>query len=80
MKNIAGGKITSDISDIYPKKFEDHQVHFSYQNAYRLIGEEISTDTIKNILTSLEIKINNHTETGLGLTIPAYRVDVTERS
>ena len=31
---------------------------------------------LKNILASLDIKINNQTETGLGLTIPAYRVDV----
>ncbi len=76
IKEIAGGKITSDIIDIYPNKIEDHQVHFSYDRAFKLIGEEIPNDTIKNILASLDIKINNQTETGLGLTIPAYRVDV----
>tara|TARA_R110002050_G_scaffold41527_8_gene100603 strand:+ start:828 stop:1970 length:1143 start_codon:yes stop_codon:yes gene_type:complete len=41
-----------------------------------LIGEEIPKDIIKSILTSLEIKVNNVTETGLGLTVPAYRNDV----
>ena len=76
IEEIAGGKITSDIVDIYPNKIEDHQVHFSYDRAFKLIGEEIPNDTIKNILASLDIKINNQTETGLGLTIPAYRVDV----
>ncbi len=76
IEEIADGKITSDMVDIYQNKIEDHQVHFSYDRAYKLIGEEISTDTIKNILASLDIKINNQTETGLGLTIPAYRVDV----
>ncbi len=76
IEEIAGGKITSDIVDIYPNKIEDHQVHFSYDKAFKLIGEEIPNDTIKNILASLDIKINNQTETGLGLTIPAYRVDV----
>ena len=76
IEEIAEGKITSDIVDIYQKKIQDHQVHFSYDKAFKLIGEEISKDTIKNILASLEIKINNQTETALGLTIPAYRVDV----
>ena len=73
---IAGGKITSDISDAYPNKIEDFQVRLSFENAKKLIGEEIPKETIKSILTSLEIKVNNVTETGLGLTVPAYRNDV----
>ena len=80
IKDIAGGKIVSDIIDIYPNKIEDFQVHLSYNKAYKLIGEEIPTDTIKNILASLDIKINNQTESGLGLTIPSYRVDVTREA
>lgn len=80
IKEIAGGKVVSEITDIYPEKIEDFQVHISYDNVYRLIGEEISTDTIKNILASLDIKINNQTASGLGLTIPSYRVDVTREA
>jgi len=74
--DIAGGKITSDVSDAYPNKIEDFQVRLSFDNAKKLIGEEIPKETIKSILTSLEIKVNNVTETGLGLTVPAYRNDV----
>ena len=80
IEEIAGGSISSDIVDIYPEKIEDHQVHVSYENAFRLMGDEIPKDTIKNILASLEIKINNQTDSGLGLTIPAYRVDVTREA
>lgn len=80
MKEIAGGKIVSDITDIYPNKIEDFTVHLSYEKAYKLIGEEIPMDTIKNILASLDIKINNQTASGLGLTIPSYRVDVTREA
>ncbi|PQJ74133.1 phenylalanine--tRNA ligase subunit beta [Polaribacter gangjinensis] len=76
VEEYAGGKITSDISDFYPDKIEDYQVFLSYENAFRLIGQVISKDTIKNILASLEIKINSETEGGLGLTIPSYRTDV----
>jgi len=73
---IAGGEITSELVDIYPKKIEDFQVRLSFENAQKLIGEEIPRDVIKRILMSLDIKINNVTETGLGLTVPAYRNDV----
>ncbi|CAL2103191.1 Phenylalanine--tRNA ligase beta subunit [Tenacibaculum sp. 190130A14a] len=76
IEEYAGGKMSSDILDFYPEKVEDFQVFLSYENAYRLIGQEIPKETIKNILASLEIKINSETAGGLGLTIPSYRVDV----
>lgn len=80
IKEIAGGMITSDVVDLYPKKIEDFQVFLSFDKTAQLIGEELPKETIKNILTSLEIKINNVTESGLGLTIPAYRNDVTREA
>lgn len=80
IKEIAGGIITSDVIDLYPKKMEDFQVFLSFEKTNKLIGQELPKETIKNILTSLEIKINNITETGLGLTIPAYRNDVTREA
>lgn len=76
IEKYADGKLSSDISDFYPVKVEDFQVFLSYENLFRLIGQEIQKDTIKNILASLEIKINSETEGGLGLTIPSYRTDV----
>ena len=77
---VAGGEITSDVVDVYPKKIEDHQVFLNFENATKLIGQEIPKEIIKEILTSLEIKINNVTESGLGMTIPAYRNDVTREA
>ncbi len=76
IEEYAGGKLSSDIMDLYPEKMEDFQVFLSYDNVDRLIGQKIARETIKKILASLEIKISNETEGGLGLTIPSYRVDV----
>ena len=76
IEEYAGGKMSSDVLDFYPEKIEDFQVFLAYDNVYRLIGQEIPKETIKNILASLEIKINSETAGGLGLTIPSYRVDV----
>ena len=76
IKEITGGDITSDIVDLYPKKKDEQQVFLAFDKINKLIGQEIPRDTIKSILASLEIKVKNVTETGLGLVIPSYRVDV----
>src|SRR5690606_19471379 len=73
---LAGGEVTSDVEDLYFKKIEDFQVFLNFQKVDKLIGQELPRETIKSILASLEIRVNNMTETGMGLTIPSYRVDV----
>lgn len=77
---VAGGKVSSEIVDLYPHKIDDHQVFLSFEKMNRLIGYEIPKETVKNILASLEIKFNSVTEAGMGLTIPSYRVDVTREA
>lgn len=77
---VAGGKVSSEIIEICSKKIEDFQVFLSYENLNKLIGEELPEEIVKNILSSLEIKITSATDRGLGLIIPAYRVDVTREA
>jgi phenylalanyl-tRNA synthetase beta chain len=76
IQEVAGGEITSDIIDLYPKKIEDFSVFLNFSNVAKIIGQELPKDTIKNILVSLDIKVNSVSDAGLGLTIPSYRVDV----
>ena len=76
IQEVAGGEITSDLIDLYPKRIEDFSVFLNYEKAFKLIGEELPKETIKKIIASLDIKVNSSSDGGLGLTIPAYRVDV----
>lgn len=76
IQEMAGGEITSDISDFYPKKAKDFSVFLNFEKVNRVIGEVIPAEVIKNILVSLEIKVTSVTSAGLGLIIPSYRVDV----
>ena len=76
IKEVAGGTISSEITDIYPQPVEDFKVDVTYHNIKRLIGKDLGKETIKNILASLEIRIEAETENGLSLLVPPYRVDV----
>jgi len=76
IKEVAGGEITSDIVDIYPKKIEDFPVFLNFDKTAKLIGQELPKETIKKILASLDIKVTTVSDAGLGLIIPSYRVDV----
>lgn len=76
IQEVAGGEITSDVIDIYPKKIEDFTVFLNYEKAFKLIGQELPKETIKKIVASLDIKVNSSSDAGMGLIIPSYRVDV----
>ena len=76
IKEIAGGKISSEIVDNYPEAKERKQVEVTYKNINRLIGKEIDKLKVKNILTALEIEISEENEEGLSLLIPTNKVDV----
>ena len=76
VQELAGGTIASEIKDNYPNPIADFTVELNYQKAYSLIGKVIPAETIKSIVTSLEMKIVAETPEGLTLQVPPYRVDV----
>ena len=76
IKELAGGTISMDIKDIYPAPVEDFKVELEYSYVNNLIGINIAPETVKNIVSSLEMKIVAETAEGLTLAIPPYRVDV----
>lgn len=77
VKELAGGEIASEIKDNYPNPVADFPVDLSYDYVNSLIGKDIPKDTVKSIVTSLEMKIVSETDEGISLLVPPYRVDVT---
>ena len=75
-RELAGGKVSMEIKDVYPEPIEDAVVELKYDYAHQLIGKEIGHDTIKRIVTSLEMKILSEQKDGITRQVPAYRVDV----
>ena len=75
-KQLAGGKVSMEIKDVYPNPINDARVQLDFEYVDRLIGKKIGNDMIRSIVESLDMKIVAETETGLELDVPAYRVDV----
>ncbi|MTI20881.1 phenylalanine--tRNA ligase subunit beta, partial [Fulvivirga sp. RKSG066] len=80
IKELTGGSISSEIVDIYPAKIKPLDVAVKYRNVDRLIGKQIDVNRIHDILTALDIKVKNESESGFTAEIPPYRVDVTREA
>lgn len=76
-KELAGGKISMSIKDVRKEKAKDFIVDLDYEYAFNLMGKVIDKNIIKEIVTSLEMKILEDSDNGLKLAVPPYRVDVT---
>ncbi|MDP2414846.1 phenylalanine--tRNA ligase subunit beta [Daejeonella sp.] len=77
IQELAGGQISSEISDIYASPAKPFSVEISFKNVSRLIGKTIPTDEIRATLLGLGIKISSEDSEGMKLEVPAYKVDVT---
>ena len=75
-KQLAGGKISMEICDEYPSPIADSMVDLKYDYVNSLVGKVIPAETVKSIVTSLEMVVEKESEEGLVLRVPAYRVDV----
>ena len=76
VKELAGGTISMELTDVYPNPINDFRVELDYSYVNMLAGKDIPADTVKSIVTSLEMKIVDETAEGITLEVPAYRVDV----
>jgi phenylalanyl-tRNA synthetase beta chain len=77
---MAGGVLSMDLLDIYPNVLEPFQIAFSYHNCNKLIGKEIDKNSIKHIITSLGITIQQEGGETLLLSVPQYKTDVTREA
>lgn len=77
---IAGGRVTSDIIDIYPQPVPHRRILVRDRNVNRLIGKVIPRDEIAQILERLDIAITEKSDDQYTVSVPPYRVDVTQEA
>ncbi|MDR1415667.1 MAG: phenylalanine--tRNA ligase subunit beta [Odoribacteraceae bacterium] len=73
---VAGGRISSDVADLYPVPVADFEVLVRYDHVDRLVGNKIPRETIHRVLRSLEITVEERGEEEMIARVPPYRVDV----
>ena len=76
IQELAGGEI-SEMADFYPNSIAKKEIVINYNYLNRLIGKEIEKETVKKILSAIEIEIAGETENDLTVAIPTNKVDVT---
>jgi len=77
IKELAGGEISSSVSDIYPSHIKPFEFEVSYTNINKLIGADIPSAEIKHIITALGISATSTSDDTLALRVPSFKVDVT---
>lgn len=73
---VAGGKIASDIVDIYPNKIENKEIRVNFENVESLIGQKFDNRYIKKILNALEMETIASDTEGVVVRVPSNKADV----
>ncbi|MBK9339039.1 MAG: phenylalanine--tRNA ligase subunit beta [Lewinellaceae bacterium] len=77
---LAGGTIASGITDLYPNPVAPLRVPVEYDRVNALIGSSLSGETIRSILATLGIGIENESPTGFSAVVPTNKPDVTREA
>ncbi|MEG1699857.1 MAG: phenylalanine--tRNA ligase subunit beta [Alistipes sp.] len=76
MKELAGGHIASEITDLYPTPIANFTFDLSLARLDMLVGKHLPEEMVRTIIEALEIKILSENEGVLTVSVPPYRVDV----
>ena len=76
MKEIAGGKISSEISDVYPSPVPKKTITLSYDYLRTISGTDLDKPVSKNILASLGFVIKSENADSLTVEVPYHKTDV----
>lgn len=76
IKEIAGGRISSEIKDVYPQMIKPAQVNLNFEYLNKIAGQNIDSTIAIEILKDLDINVLNQNTTEALLEIPTFKVDV----
>ena len=76
IKEIAGGEISGEVTDIYPNPKTKTEVTLKYHYLKKLSGKNYHGDTVKNILTGLGFKIMAEGLDDLQVAVPFSKPDI----
>jgi len=80
IRELAGGTISSDIVDVYPRPLDKPVVKMRYARLDHLAGKVLNRDVVNYILSDLGMEILEKDPGSITLSIPGYKADVTREA
>jgi len=80
MRELAGGEVSSEIIDLYPRPIEPARIDVAYAHVNRLIGVELPRPTVRAILESLQMDILEEDAERFLVAVPTNKADVTREA
>ena len=76
MAELAGGEICEGAIDVYPVPLSSRKVDLRYSRIEKILGYTVPAETVKTILTKLELPIIAEAEDILTIDVPPFRHDI----
>lgn len=76
ISELGGGEILKHSIDIYPVNIQLNQVKLRFNQVKRILGFDIASNRINEIILKLGFKILNENSESLQLLVPAFRPDI----
>jgi phenylalanyl-tRNA synthetase beta chain len=76
IKEVAGGVISSEVKDVYPKTIEPAKVHFRFEYLDKIAGQHIPSEQALSILEDLGVEVVKSDQNEAILLVPTFKVDV----
>jgi phenylalanyl-tRNA synthetase beta chain len=77
LQQYAGAKVASDFFDFYPKEIKPREIHLDCNNVNNLLGIEISTESVIEILAAMDMNVVKIDDKTLKVYVPTNKADVT---
>ncbi|MCY7409904.1 MAG: phenylalanine--tRNA ligase subunit beta [Chitinophagales bacterium] len=74
---LGGGKISSEVIDVYPLKVSEKIISLTWEKLNRIAGTAIPVEDAKNIVEALQFKIIDVDEKQITVASPTYKTDVS---
>lgn len=76
IQELAGGKVSSEVIDLYPNPIQPKEIEVKYQYINDLIGLEMSHEEIRAILEAMEMELVADSDTAFTVSVPTNKSDV----
>ncbi len=73
---LGGGEIAAGSIDIYPNIINRKKVLLRYERIKKVLGFEVSSKKVKDILNSLELEVISESDESITCSIPLFRHDI----